>query len=125
MGNTVLAWTMFGDCGEIRFEALRTGAGIQCTLSNEGSVLSADWVPDAATLLQRSGEVRWALKQHGFRERAGRTPALHGGLSWGPTRPSAAILTFLPKPPQPEPTYCLDDESAVSGRRAEQTGARG
>ena len=106
--DTVLSWTMFGDCGEIQFEALRLGAGIQCRLSNEGALLSAEWVQDAAALLQRSAEIRWTLKHHGFRERAARTPALHGGLSWGPALPSTTILSCMQRVSPPEPTYRLD-----------------
>jgi hypothetical protein len=89
---------MFGDCGEIRFEARRSASGLQVRLLNDGSMLSAEWVPDLHTLLQRSAEVRRILKKHAFRERVA-DAALLGGPSWGPARPSATLVASL-RPPR-------------------------
>lgn len=93
--ETVLSWMLFGSCGEVRCEARRCGEGFQFSLLNEGVLLSAEWVPDVQSLLQRTGEVRQKLKDHGFDHQPSRSPVLLGGPSWGPDRPSTALVGCL------------------------------
>jgi hypothetical protein len=90
--ETVTAWTLFGDCGELRCDAQRCGDGFQLVLSNEGVILTIEWVSNPSTLLQRSREVREKLRSHGFRVHPPRSAVLHGGPSWGPNRPSTVLL---------------------------------
>jgi hypothetical protein len=93
--SMMLSWDMFGPCGEIRCEARTERDGFQLSLLNEGVLLSIEWVPDAATLLHRSSEVRRRLKSEGFTDRRPRNAVLHGGPSWGPDRPSTTLVRCL------------------------------
>jgi hypothetical protein len=104
----ISSWQLFGDCGEIRCEAHRSTEGFELAVLNEGALLSVEWVYDLPSLLNRSSEVRQKLKQHGFRERPMRHAALLGGPSWGPAKPSTALVGCL--------AIGLFENSATTGR---------
>lgn len=84
-----MQWEMYGPGSTIEFHGLRNEDGYGLRVTRDHATLFVAAAASAASLLQRSGELRGRLQQLGYAVRplAGRTAQMRGGVCWGPAAP--------------------------------------
>ena len=95
----VLHWAMHGGGTFISFAARRVEHGYGMVLTgDDDALLISDTAADGASLLEKSQNLRAALREIGYSPTptASRTSHLPGGVCWGPAAPlKASVLQAL------------------------------
>ena len=88
--DSVLRWEMHGVDTSVSFAARQIESGFLMVVTRDGGAfLLSDTAADAATLFQKSEQLRRAFEHLGYMAKPGaqRESRLAGGLCWGPAAP--------------------------------------